>query len=93
MTLVVINFGPWVEYQVVWNVVEIMLTDFIMLHVRTESYGNFMHLGLQWEQLGRTSVMEFVVHDNVGNRFGVEYQHGSVSNPTSTDQKWEIFGV
>jgi hypothetical protein len=30
MMLVVINFGPCVEYQVVQNVVEIMLTDFIM---------------------------------------------------------------
>jgi hypothetical protein len=30
MTLVVINFGPCVEYQDVCNVVEIMLTDFIM---------------------------------------------------------------
>jgi hypothetical protein len=30
VTLVVINFGPCVEYQVVRNVVEIMLTDFIM---------------------------------------------------------------
>jgi hypothetical protein len=32
MTLVVINFGPCVEYQVVWNVVEIMLDKFY--HVR-----------------------------------------------------------
>jgi hypothetical protein len=30
MTLVVINFGPCVEYQVVGDVVEIMLTRFIM---------------------------------------------------------------
>jgi hypothetical protein len=27
MTLLVSNFGPCVEYQVVWNVVEIMLTN------------------------------------------------------------------
>jgi hypothetical protein len=31
MTLVVINFGPCVEYQVVRKVVEIMLTNFIMI--------------------------------------------------------------
>jgi hypothetical protein len=30
MMLVVINFGPCVKYQVVLNVVEIMLTGFIM---------------------------------------------------------------
>jgi hypothetical protein len=41
ITLVVINFGPSVEYQVVGDVVEIMLTGFIMLHIRTESYGKF----------------------------------------------------
>jgi hypothetical protein len=32
MTFFVINFGPCVEYQVVWNVVEIMLDKFY--HVR-----------------------------------------------------------
>jgi hypothetical protein len=41
MTLVVINFGPCVEYQVVWNVVEIMLTKVCHVHIRTESDDNF----------------------------------------------------
>jgi hypothetical protein len=35
------QLGPCVECQVVLNVVEIMLPEFIMLHIRIESYGNF----------------------------------------------------
>jgi hypothetical protein len=41
MTLLVINCGPCVECQYMLRVVDIMLTRFITLHVRTESYGNF----------------------------------------------------
>jgi hypothetical protein len=41
MTMLVINCGPCVEYQLMINVVEILLTDFITLHMHTESHGNF----------------------------------------------------
>jgi hypothetical protein len=47
MMLVVINFGPCVEYQVVRNVVEVMLTKFY--HVCTyvpRVMAIFVHLGL-----------------------------------------------
>jgi hypothetical protein len=40
MTMLVINCGPCVEYQLMINVVEILLTDFSCLRMRTESYGN-----------------------------------------------------
>jgi hypothetical protein len=89
--LVVINFGPYVECQVVWIVVEILLTKFhhICIHVQ-RVMANLVHLGLLWKQLGRTSVTEFFEHGNIGNWLGVEYQHWSLWNPTSTDQKWEF---
>jgi hypothetical protein len=79
MTLVVINFGPCVEYQVVTNVVEIMLTKFYHVGIYVPRVMVILvHLGLLRKQLGRTSVMEFFGHDNVGHWPGVEYQHWSL---------------
>jgi hypothetical protein len=47
MTLVVINFGPRVEYQVVWNVVEIMLTKVCHVCIYVPRVMTiFVHLGL-----------------------------------------------
>jgi hypothetical protein len=47
MTLVVINFGPCVEYQVVWNVVEIMLTKVCHVCIYVSRVMIiFVHLGL-----------------------------------------------
>jgi hypothetical protein len=47
MTLVVINFGPWVEYQLMLGVVEIMLTKFyhVCIYVLRVMV-IFVHLGL-----------------------------------------------
>jgi hypothetical protein len=44
MTLVVINFGPCVEYQVVWNVVEIKVCHVCIYVPRVMTI--FVHLGL-----------------------------------------------
>jgi hypothetical protein len=47
MTLVVINFGTCVEYQVVWNIVEIMLTKFYHVCIYVPRVKIiFVHLGL-----------------------------------------------
>jgi hypothetical protein len=47
MMLVVINFGPHVEYQVVWIVVEIMLTKIHHVCITAPRVmANLVHLGL-----------------------------------------------
>jgi hypothetical protein len=47
MTLVVINFGPCVEYQVVSDIVEIMLTKFYHVCIYVPRVMViFVHLGL-----------------------------------------------
>jgi hypothetical protein len=87
MTLVMINFGLYVEYQVVWNDVEIMLTKVYHVCINVPRVmAILVHLSLLWKQLGTTSVTKFFGHDNVGNWLGVEYQHWSLWNPTSNDQ-------
>jgi hypothetical protein len=46
--------------------------------------------GLQQKQLGRTSVLEFFGHVNVGIGPRVEYQCWSSLNFVFADQKWEF---
>jgi hypothetical protein len=46
--------------------------------------------GLQQKQLGRTPVLEFFGHVNVGFRPQVEYQCWSSGNFALADQKWEF---
>jgi hypothetical protein len=46
--------------------------------------------GLQQKQLGRTPVLEFFGHVNVGFRPRVEYQCWSSGNFALADQKWEF---
>jgi hypothetical protein len=49
-----------------------------------------VQFGLQQKQLGRTSVLEFFGHVNVGIRPRVEYQCKSSLNFALADQKWEF---
>jgi hypothetical protein len=49
-----------------------------------------VQFGLQQKQLGRTSVLEFFGHVNVGIRPRVEYQCWSSGNLALADQKWEF---
>jgi hypothetical protein len=49
-----------------------------------------VQFGLQQKQLGRTSVLEFFRHVNVGIRPRVEYQCWSSGNFALADQKWEL---
>jgi hypothetical protein len=49
-----------------------------------------VQLGLQQKQLGRTSVLEFFGHVNIGIRPQVEYQCWSSLNFALADQKWEF---
>jgi hypothetical protein len=49
-----------------------------------------VQFGLQQKQLGRTSVLEFFGHVNVGIRPQVEYQCWSSKNFALADQKWEF---
>jgi hypothetical protein len=69
-----------------------MLTKFtpncISISQTTEEIVQF---GLQQKQLGRTSVLEFFGHDNVGIGPQVEYQCWSLLNFALADQKREFF--
>jgi hypothetical protein len=49
-----------------------------------------VQFGLQQKQLGRTPVLEFFGHVNVGFRPQVEYQCWSSGNFALADQKWEF---
>jgi hypothetical protein len=49
-----------------------------------------VQFGLHQKQLGRTSVLEFFGHVNVGIGPRVEYQCWSSSNFALADQKWEF---
>jgi hypothetical protein len=49
-----------------------------------------VQFGLQQKQLGRTSVLEFFGHVNVGIGPRVEYQCWSSLNFALSDQKWEL---
>jgi hypothetical protein len=49
-----------------------------------------VQFGLPQKQLGRTSVLEFFGHDNVGIGPRVEYQCGSLLNFALADQKREF---
>jgi hypothetical protein len=49
-----------------------------------------VQFGLQQKQLGRTSVLEFFGHVNVGIRPRVEYQRRRSWNFALADQKWEF---
>jgi hypothetical protein len=51
----------------------------------------FVQFGLQQKLLGRTSILEFFGHDNVGIGPRVEYQCWSLLNFALADQKWEFF--
>jgi hypothetical protein len=50
-----------------------------------------VQFGLQQNHLGRTSVLEFFGHVNVGIGPLVEYQCWSSLNFALADQKWEFF--
>jgi hypothetical protein len=71
--------------------VEIMLTE---IHHHCISVprivAKMVQFGLQQKQLGRTSVLEFFGHVNVGIRPRVEYQCWSSGNFALADQKWEF---
>jgi hypothetical protein len=77
--------------NIVCYVVEIMLTK---IHHHCISIlriiAKIVQFGLQQKQLGRTSVLEFFGHVNVGIGPRVEYQYWSSSNFALTDQKWEF---
>jgi hypothetical protein len=61
------------------------------LHERTDNYReNFAVRPTAKTQLGRTSVLEFFGHVNVGIRPRVEYQCCSSLNFALADQKWEF---
>jgi hypothetical protein len=47
-----------------------------------------VQFGLQQKQLGRTPVLEFFGHANVGFRPRAEYQCWSLENFARADQKW-----
>jgi hypothetical protein len=47
-----------------------------------------VQFGLQQKQLGRTSVLEYFGHVNVGFRPRAEYQCWSSGNFALADQKW-----
>jgi hypothetical protein len=49
-----------------------------------------VQFGLQQKQLGRTPVLEFFGHVNVGFRPRVEYQCRSSGNFALADRKWEF---
>jgi hypothetical protein len=49
-----------------------------------------LQFGLQQKQLGRTPVLEFFGHANVGIRPRVEHQCWSSGNFALSDQKWEF---
>jgi hypothetical protein len=49
-----------------------------------------VQFGLQQKQLGRTLVLEFFEHVNVGIGPRVEYQCWSLLNFALVDQKWEF---
>jgi hypothetical protein len=77
--------------NLVCYVVEIMLTE---IHHHCISVPRVMaknfQFGLQQKQLGRTPVLEFFGHANIGFRPWVEYQCWSSGNFTLADQKWEF---
>jgi hypothetical protein len=50
-----------------------------------------MQFGLQQKQLGRTSVLEFFRHDNVGIGPWVKYECWNILNFALADQKDEFF--
>jgi hypothetical protein len=78
--------------KVVWDVVEITLTK---IHPNCISVprttAESVQFGLQQKQLGRTSVLEFFGHVNVGIGPRVEYQCWSSLNFALADQKRELF--
>jgi hypothetical protein len=80
--------------NLVCYVVEIMLSKIhhhciSVLRIRAE----IVQFGLQQKQLGRTSVLEFFGHDNVGIGPRVEYQCWRLLNFAFADQKWECLLV
>jgi hypothetical protein len=50
-----------------------------------------VQFGLQRKQLGRTSVLDFFGHVNVGFGPRIEYQHWRLLNFALADQKREFF--
>jgi hypothetical protein len=75
-----------------WYVVEIMLPKshhfcISVPRITTE----IVPFGLQQRQLGRTSVLKFFEHINIGIGPRVEYQCWSLLNFALADQKWEFF--
>jgi hypothetical protein len=62
------QLGPCAGYQLMLNVVEILLADcYHVCMCVPRVMMIYVHLGLMWKQLGRISVTEFFEHDNVGN--------------------------
>jgi hypothetical protein len=78
--------------NLVCYVVEIMLTK---IHHQCISVpriiAEIVQFGLQQKQLGRTSVLEFSGHVNIGIGPRVEYQCWSSLNFALADQKRELF--
>jgi hypothetical protein len=89
--VVVIEISPCVNAKVVRCVVEIMLTK---IHHHCISIpriiAEIVQFGLQQIQLGRTSVLEFFGHDNVGVGPRVEHQCWSLLNFALADRKQEF---
>jgi hypothetical protein len=89
----VIEISPCVEYQscVVCCGDHHAHQNSPPLHKRTKIYGGIYAVRPPAKQLGRTSVLEFFRHDNVGIGPWVEYQCWSLLNFTLAEQKREFF--
>jgi hypothetical protein len=72
-------------------VVEFMLTKIHHHYISVPRIiAKRVQFSLQQKQLGRTPVLEFFGHVNVGVRPRVEYQCWSSGNFALADQKWEF---
>jgi hypothetical protein len=85
------NFHFVMNTNLVCHVVENVLTK---IHHQCISVSRIVakvvQFGLQQKQLGRTSVLEFFGHVNVGIRPRVEHQRWRSWNFALSDQKWEF---